>query len=85
VVVTFHDDDHSDRDVTWRNFGPLQRGDAATMQWYGFEGATKLGNGRWQLLLDAAARGNYRERPSDILFVGAPGFLDLQIFGDDFE
>jgi photosystem II stability/assembly factor-like uncharacterized protein len=85
VRVTFHGADFSDVDWTWRNHGPLVPGDAATMTWYGFEGARKLDASSWELIIDAQARGNYRAAASDILFVGAPGFVDLQVFGDGFE
>jgi photosystem II stability/assembly factor-like uncharacterized protein len=85
VIVTLHDADYADVDWTWRNYGPLVPGDATTMAWYGFEGARKLDATRWELIIDAAERGNYRDAPRDILFVGGPGFVDLQIFGSGFD
>jgi hypothetical protein len=85
VRVSFHGADYTDVDWTWRNYGPLVPGDATTMAWYAFEGARKLDASTWELTLDASSRGNYRAAPSDILFVGAPGFVDLQVFGSGFE
>jgi photosystem II stability/assembly factor-like uncharacterized protein len=85
VLVTFHDADYSDVDWAWRNYGPQVPGDAATMAWYGFERARKLGPTQWELIIDASQRGNYRDAPNDILFVGGPGFVDLGIFASGFD
>lgn len=85
VTATFHGADYGDVDWTWRNYGPLTPGDATTMAWYGFASARKLGPSTWELVIDAAQRGNYRSSANDILFVGGPGFVDLGIFADGFD
>jgi photosystem II stability/assembly factor-like uncharacterized protein len=85
VTVVFHGADFGDVDWTWRNYGPLTPGDTASMAWYGFESARKTGSNRWELIVDAATRGNYRDAESNILFVGAPGFADIHLFGDGFQ
>lgn len=85
VTATFHGADFGDVDWTWRNYGPLLPGDATTMAWYGFASARKLGTSRWELVIDASQRGNYRDAARDILFVGGPGFVDLAIFASGFD
>jgi photosystem II stability/assembly factor-like uncharacterized protein len=85
VTLTFHDADYRDTDWTWRNYGPLVPGDATTMAWYGFDRARKIGATQWELIVDAAARGNYRDAARDILFVGGPGFVDIRIFNSGFD
>lgn len=85
VDVTVHGADFSDVDWTWRNFGPLVPGDAATMAWYGYGDAARLDADTWRIRLRAGELGSYRADTDTILFVGAPGFVDIQVFGDDFE
>lgn len=85
VTVTFHGADASDVDWIWRNYGPLTPGDAGSLAWYSFAGATKLAPDTWRLTLDSAERGNYRASADSILFVGAPGFVDIHLFGDGME
>lgn len=85
VDVTVHGADFSDVDWTWRNFGPLVPGDAATMAWYGYDDAVRIDADTWRITVRAGELGSYRADTDTILFVGAPGFVDIQVFGDDFE
>jgi photosystem II stability/assembly factor-like uncharacterized protein len=85
VTVILHGADYDDVDWGWRNYGPLTPGDANSMAWYDFAGARKISTDTWELIVDSGERGNYRDDPSGILFVGAPGFVDIQLFGDSFE
>ncbi|MBB5206588.1 WD40/YVTN/BNR-like repeat-containing protein [Chiayiivirga flava] len=85
VTVTFHGADDSDPDWVWRNYGPLQPGVAGSFGWYTFAGARKIAADTWELTIDAGERGNYRDDAASILFVGAPGFVDIHLFGDGLE
>lgn len=85
VTVKFHGADASDVDWVWRNYGPTTPGDARSFAWYTFEGASKTAPDTWSLTIDATQRGNYRAASDAILFVGAPGFVDIHLFGDGME
>ena len=85
VNVQFHGADYRDVDWQWRNYGPQTPGDATSFDWYTFVGARKVAADTWELTLDNLERGNYRGDGNSILFVGAPGFVDIHLFGDAFE
>ena len=85
VTVQFRGADDSDVDWAWRNYGPLMPGDASSFDWYTFTGARKIAADTWELDIDSEARGNYRGSGESILFVGAPGFVDIHLFSDGLE
>ncbi|MEZ5461864.1 WD40/YVTN/BNR-like repeat-containing protein [Dokdonella sp.] len=84
VRVTFHGANF-DSNWKWRNYGPRIPGDATTFGWYSFAGAQRIDAETWELTVDAALQGNYRNDPNDILFVGGPGNLPDTVFENGFE
>lgn len=79
VRVTFHGASFDAR-WAWRNYGPRTPGDATTFGWYTFAGARRIDAQTWELAIDARRQGNYRNDPSNILFVGGPALLPDRIF-----
>lgn len=85
VHVRFHGKDFTDPRYGWRNYGPIQPGEADTLAWYGFATASRSAADTWTLEIDGAAQGNWFASDEVIRFVGGVGFLDLSLFADGFE